>query len=159
MCELNYMTSSHVIRVHTQKGTCQCLSSPSLHLKSEASDQRKPWPKCLPYTQKCYLSRTAGIYLINRNTFLESVICAVYLAGCFHFWSHAKVKVILTYLPHQNPAAMVCHCPVQCTEDIFKLRQQLQLCRMAIYRRHASLCTPRSWQGRMVCTDGKWYKW
>lgn len=115
--------------------------------------------KMLAIHSEMLLVQNCCIHLVNRNTFLESRLLAVYLAGHFRFWPHAKVKVRLTYLPHQNPAAMVCHCPVQCTEDIFKLRQQLELCRMAICRLHASLCTPGSWQDRMVCTDGKWYKW
>lgn len=74
--------------------------------------------------------------LLTEITFLKSVTFVVCLASHFHFWSHPKVKV--AHLPHQNLAATVCYCLVQFTKDIFKLRQQPEMCRTALYRPHAS---------------------
>lgn len=74
--------------------------------------------------------------LLTEIAFLESVIFVVCRAGHFEFWSHPKAQV--AHLPHQNLAATVCDCPVQLTKAIFKLRRQLEMCRMAINWPHAS---------------------
>lgn len=75
------------------------------------------------------------------------------------FISDLMLRSELIHLPHQNLAAMVCYCPVQFMKEIFKLGQRPEMCRMAIYRPRASSEAPGSWQGTMVCTDRKWYKW
>lgn len=149
--------SEFLLRKIEDKHLSTLPSHTRLQLKSEASNQGRHWPKYLPFLEKCCLPRTAGIHLANRNTFLESVVFVLCPAGHFHFWSHAKVRVI--HLPHQNLAAMVCYCPVQFMKEIFKLGQRPEMCRMTIYRPRASSEAPGSWQGTMVCADRKWYKW